>query len=435
MSSTKISWEIVLAGLAFIGIGIYLLNNNSQQETTASASAWNSQSEAPQPSADSNLPGAIVIDLNNLESLENLKELHNLNNLEDLRHLEINLKNLDSVVKKHTQEGMVKESLDKNLQKLEKELQKIENADFKVKLQDQKIYINKDYDVDVAEWTEVNAGEYVFRETFDVADMEALDLQLDFGNLNIVGSNELTQGEIMLRANGNVSNSSIFAKQLNIQKQMNTPDALFRVQPVDGSNISDQINLEATLTIPRNVKISANTSGGHINASNLESDQNLQTSGGHISLNSLSGQTVAKTKGGHITSDQISGSMTVSTGGGHIKINDSDGELSAETGGGHIEIENSSGNITARTTGGNISASVQQLSDSLKLQTSAGNVSLILPRDIGADLDISGSSVDISDTFSFEGTKNRGNISGSVNGGGVSVVINCGFGNVNIDSH
>lgn len=428
MSLTKISWEIVLAGLAFIGIGIYLLNNNSQSETSSSspAAVWNSQPRAPHPSPDSNLPRAIVIDLDNLESLEKLKDLHNLENLE-------NLKNLDKIIKKHAQQDVVKESLDKSLQQLEIELQKIEEADFKVKLQDQKIYINKNYDVEEAEWTEVKAGEYVFRETFDVSDLESMDLQLNFGNLNIVGGEENQQGEIVLRATGNVGDPAAFSRQLDIQKQLNGPNGVFSVHPVDDSNISDQINLEATLTIPKSLKLSANTSGGHINASNITSDKNLQTSGGHISLSSLEGKTVAETNGGHITGDEINGNTAVSTGGGHIQINQSNGSLTAETGGGHIKIEDASGSITAKTSGGNITASVQQANGPLKFTTSAGNVTLNLPQNIAADLNISGSSVNLSDDFDFEGTKNRGNITGSVNGGGLPLVINCGYGNVNID--
>lgn len=435
MSTTKISWEIVLAGLAFIGIGIYLLNQNSSTENSSSAAVWNSTPPAPAPPSDSDLPGAIVIDLENLQSLEKLKELRNLKNLDDLKNLEFELKNIESVIEKHAQSGVVKESLDQSLKQLEAELQKMENADFRVKLQDQKIYINKDYNnVDEAQWTEVSPGVFVFREQFSISDMESMDLKLGFGNLNIVGSDN-QQGELTLQATGNVEDPAKFAEQLKIEKNLSSPEALFRVIRANGSNISDQINLEATLTIPRKLKVIANTSGGHINASNLSNNQHLQTSGGHITLSSLEGKTVAETNGGHITGDQISGETTVSTGGGHIQINQSTGLLAAETGGGHIEIENASGSITGKTSGGNISASVQQAEGPLKLTTSAGSVSLNLPQNIAADLDISGSSVSLSDDFNFDGTKNKSSISGSINGGGVSVVVNCGYGNVKINSN
>lgn len=432
MSMTKTSWEIVLAGLAFIGIGIYLLSQGSSTENKKTVPASHSPSSVPQTSSPSNLPGSIVIDLDNLQNLEKLKELHNFKNLESLKNLEIELKNLDKIIEKHAQQDIVKESLDQSLQQLEAELKKIENADFKVKIQDQKVYINKNYNIDEAKWTEVSSGVFVYRERFSISNLESMNLKLGFGNLNIVGS-ENKQGEVTLKATGNLENPAKFSEQLNIEKNLSSPEAMFRVNPAKGSNISDQINLEATLTIPKKLKVIANTSGGHINASNMSNNQHLQTSGGHITLSSLDGKTIAETNGGHITGDHISGNTSISTGGGHIKVTQMDGSLTAETGGGHIEIENASGNISAKTSGGNISASVQHADGPLKFVTSAGNITLNLPQNIAADLDISGSTVSLSEVFDFSGKKNKGKISGSINDGGLPIVVNCGYGNVNIN--
>jgi hypothetical protein len=433
MSTTRTSWEIVLAGFAFIGIGIYLYNQGSP-ENKKTVPTVQSPSSVPQTPSPSNLPGSIVIDLDNLQSLKQLKELHNFKNPENLKNLEIELKNLDKIIEKYAQQDIVKESLDQSLQQLEAELQKIENADFKVNIQDQKVYINKDYNVDEAKWTEVSPGVFVFREQFPISNLESMDLKLGFGNLNIIGSED-NQAEVTLKATGKLEDPAKFSEQLSIEKDLSGPKTTYRVAPARESSISNQINLDATLKIPKNLKIITSTSGGHINASNMNRDQHFQTSGGHISLNSLEGKTVAETDGGHITVNQISGNTSVSTGGGHIKVNDTDGSLAAETGGGHIEIENASGRITAKTSGGNISASVQQAEGPIKLITSAGNISLNLPQDVAANLDISGSSVNISEVFDFSGTKNKGNISGYINGGGLSVVVDCEYGNVNINSN
>ena len=435
MNKSNISWEIVLAGLAFIGIGIYLSNQNSS--TPSSEASWQPNREAPSPPPAPSLPGAIVIDLDNLESLqnlENLKNIRNLKNFENLKDLEVELKNIDKLIEKHTQREQVEESLDKNLKQLEAELQKIEDTDFNVKLQNQKVYINKNYNVDESQWTEVSPGVYVFRKSFTTSDIESMDLNLGFGNINIVGSNGEV-GEITLRATGDMEDPANFTKQLDIQKNLASPGASFRVASTNKSNISDRINLEATVMLPNATKIMANTSGGHINANNLNNIQNLQTSGGHITLTSIKGETVAKTDGGHITCDRISGNTLLSTGGGHIKVNNPSGSLTAKTGGGHIEIQNASGNVTAKTSGGNISTSVQEVNGPLKFFTSAGNVTLNLPKTIQADLDITGSSVNLSDTFDFSGNKNKGSISGRLNGGGQPVVVSCGYGNVSISTN
>ncbi|MDZ7681264.1 MAG: hypothetical protein U5J63_05985 [Fodinibius sp.] len=438
MKKRATSWEIVLAGLAFIGIGIYLFNQNSgHSESRSSATVWESDSKAPDPPSSPSLPGAIVIDLDNLESLqklENLKSLQNLKNLENLKELEIELKNLDKLIEKNQDREQVQESLDRGLQQLEKELQKIEKANFNVKLQNKKVYINKDYNVQEATWSEASPGVFVFRDSFSIANLSSMDLQLGFGNVNIVG-NSSSSGEITLRATGDLDDPAAFSKLMTIEKDLSSPAAHFRLSPSNGSNISDRINLEATLSIPKSTKITANTSGGHINASSLQNDQKLQTSGGHITLNGISGSTSAKTNGGHITCDEISGDIELSTGGGHIKINKPNGDLRAKTGGGHIEIQKAVGSIMAKTSGGNITTSIEEATGPLKFFTSAGNITLNLPTTITADLDISGSSVNLADAFDFSGTKNKGKISGTVNGGGEPVVASCGYGNVNIKAN
>lgn len=247
-----------------------------------------------------------------------------------------------------------------------------------------------------------------------MSDLESIDLKRGFGNLNIVGI-ENGKGELILRATGSIDDPAQFSEELRIPKNINSSNAGFQIIPAETSNISDQINLEATLTIPKRIKVTANTSGGHINASNMANNQHLRTLGGHISLHSLKGNTVAETDGGHITGDKI-------------------GKTSVATGGGHIEIQKAAGNISAKMSGGTISASVYQPDEALKFVTSAGNIKLGLPKDIPADLDISGSTVRLSDTFELEGIKSHGSISGSANGGGLPVVVRCEYGNVNINT-
>ena len=436
MKKRSISWEIVLAGLAFIAIGIYLFNQSNDSTTSdTSKDSWHSDAKPAAPPSPPSLPGAIVIDLDNLESLqnlENLKNLRNLKNLENIKELEIELKNLDKLIEKHQEREQVQQNLDKGLQELENELQKIEEADFEVRLQNQKVYINKDYNVEEATWTEASPGVFVFRKSFSTADLASMDLQLEFGNLNIIG-NGSNSGEITLRATGDVEDPATFSRQMEIVKNLTTPSASFQLKSVGENQISDRINLEATLSIPKSTKIMANTSGGHINANSLQNTQKLQTSGGHITLNSISGSTSAKTDGGHITCDQISGDIALNTGGGHIKVSKPNGNLTAKTCGGHIQIQDAVGSIIARTSGGNITSSIREATGPLKFFTSAGNITLTLPPSINADLDISGSSVNLADSFAFSGTQEKGSISGAINNGGTPVVASCGYGNVNIN--
>jgi DUF4097 and DUF4098 domain-containing protein YvlB len=429
MIKRNISWEIVLAGVTFIGIAIYLLSNISS-ETSVSHSQKSVRSVPTPPS----MPSSIVIDLQNLESLKNLEKLRNINDPENLKQLEFEIKNLDKLIEQHAQENINEESLEVELQQLEQELQKGNQSNFNVKLQDHKLYINRKYDVDQSQWTEVSAGVFVYQYSFSAGDLKSLDFLVESGNLDIIG-NGSSNSAITLRATGDIDDPAVIAQELNIQKNVTTADAKFEVTAARGSTIFEKINLEATLTVPQYIALLANTSGGHITASQLKNSQKLTTSGGHITLSDIDGETSAKTSGGHITANRIFGDITLSTGGGHIKIQETDGNLDVKTGGGHIEIHNARGSISAKTSGGNISSSIQSARNQLRFSTSAGNISLSLPKDIAADLDVSGTTVNLDDDFNFNGTKNKGKITGTLNGGGLPIVINCGYGNVNISTN
>lgn len=434
MIKRNISWEIVIAGITFIGIAIYLLSNVSPSDPSPKASSSHSERSirsVPSPPSPSN---SIVIDFQNLETFKNIEKLRNINDLENLNQLEFEIKNLDKLIQQHAQKNLHQESLKVELQQLEQELQKINQSNFNVKLRDQKLYINRKYDVDKSQWTEVSPGVFVYQDSFSASDLQSLDFSIEFGNLNIVG-NDSSGSKITLRATGDIDDPAVIAQELNIQKNINNTDAKFEVNAANGSSISEKINLEATLSLPKSLALTAKTSGGHITASQLKDSQKLHTSGGHITLSDIDGTTSAKTSGGHITANRMSGDITMSTGGGHIKIQGTSGNLEVKTGGGHIDIQDAEGSISAKTSGGNISSSIKSAHDQLRFTTSAGNISLSLPKDIGADLDISGTSVNLNDRFNFNGTKNKGSISGTLNGGGLPIVINCGYGNVNISTN
>lgn len=425
MSSRNISWEIILAGLAFTGFAIYLLNRHQVSNSTH---AWHSSHRAIVPVPPPPPPSTIVIDLQNLENLKNLKNLKNLENLE------IELKNLDKIIRQHEQkiEGSAQLSVEKSMQQLEQQLQKL--GDFNIKLQDRKVYINRDFNVKEATWSEVSSGVFVYRESFDASQAKTIDLNLGFGNVNIVGR-DTARGELVLQATGDVPSPEEIQKRLTMLANIRDEHISFVISSNDQFNLSDRINLEATLTLPGNINVEVKTAGGHITATHLKGDQSLTTSGGHITLDDLAGKIIAKTSGGHITCNQLEGNVTLSTSGGHIKIDEVSGKMNFSTGGGHIEIQNWTGQGHVKTSGGNISAAIASANGPLGFTTSAGNISISLPRSIQANIEVHGTKASIEDVFNFSGTKTNGKIAGKINGGGVPITANCGYGNVAVKAH
>lgn len=426
MSNTSRSWEIVLAGIAFVAIAVYLIGNHDSRPEEPRAP------ESPEAfTVEPSLPSTIVIDLQNLENLKNLENLSNLKNLENLEQLEFELKNLDKIIEERINTQAEQESVEKSLRMVEEKLQSIDKADYKVQLQNKKIFINKDYNVEEANWTEASPGVFIYRKSLPLGELKAFNLSMGFGNLNIIGE-ESTQGELTIRATGNVESAKEIRDNLEVVNRTDNEAAFFEVSPGSQSSFSDRVNLEATLKMPKNMKLDASTRGGHINANNLDGEHKLFTSGGHIILDAISGTTEAESSGGHITCDRLNGSAMLKTAGGHIKVSNANADLSATTGGGHIELEQFDGQVDAKTSGGNISAEILSATGPLNFVTSAGNISLVIPQNLSADIKAKGNMVSMEEGFQFDGNKSKTGISGTLNGGGVPLTLSCKYGNVNI---
>ena len=167
------------------------------------------------------------------------------------------------------------------------------------------------------------------------------------------------------------------------------------------------------------------TSGGHLSFSNITGNINANTSGGHITINNSKADISAETSGGHISMENIEGSINTHTSGGSIKITNAkfdviaetsggsidldevQGAIELKTSGGHISLKNISGSVQAVTSGGGITADILNLKDKLILKTSGGSISANIPPDLGLDLNLKGSKVNISlKNFSGNSQKN-----------------------------
>lgn len=427
MGPKKISWEIVLAGLAFIAIAIYLMQLQEEpwHETRASGSVFPHIPHIPAPPAPPS-PGSVVIDLRELESLKELERL------EELEQLEVNIQDIERILRER--ETDIEASVEESLKKLEEDLKKEEQSDLRVLLKNNKIFISKDYDVQEETWSEVSPGVFVFRKKIDPAGLQEVVLNLGVGNINIDGT-ENEESELVIRATGDLDNREEMYETLPVETVEEDGRLTYQLAASDGALQNRRLNVETTLRIPEQMAVSASTSGGHINANNLGDLREVSTSGGHITLINISGDAGAKTSGGHIEGENITGNFKLFTSGGHINLVEGRGVVDAQTRGGHIKMKEFLGEGEVRTSGGNISGSIAGLEGPLTLSTSAGNISLRIPSGLNADIQASGTSVSIDNLFKFNGEQTKNKLEGTLNGGGPQLNLRCDFGNISIEGH
>lgn len=194
----------------------------------------------------------------------------------------------------------------------------------------------------------------------------------------------------------------------------------------------DNISISFTVYVPEKISCILNTSGGSISLKGVTGKQEVKTSGGSLTLNNIQGSMEARTSGGSISIDKYSGILNAHTSGGPISLQDSKGELNVSTSGGSIKLNSIDGSIEASTSGGGIHANISTLDKYLRLKTSGGSITAVIPTGLGLDLNLKGNRVNAK-LINFNGEAEKDKIIGSMNGGGIPVVMSTSGGSVNLE--
>ena len=187
------------------------------------------------------------------------------------------------------------------------------------------------------------------------------------------------------------------------------------------------------------VKIS--TQSGRINVRSAGKGAELSSAGGDIRIETVTGDLKATTAGGDVKAGAVSGDVRIETVGGDIVVRSAGGSVVARTGGGDVTLKKVRGPVTARTSGGTISCEITSTAAAGgDLTTSGGDVTITLPANYRADLDVKVSGVEsdsdaITSQFPEVTVSHRpGAISGEgrLNGGGPKLTIRSNSGTVTI---
>jgi putative adhesin len=166
-----------------------------------------------------------------------------------------------------------------------------------------------------------------------------------------------------------------------------------------------------------------------------EYNVDFKTGAGNVTISDLSGFVEGKTGAGNITIGEINGDVEVLSGSGNVEVEAVTGSLEVLSGAGNIRLGFVGGEVEATTGAGEITARItDQLTEDVSLQTGAGDVTVYMGDDIGVDVDARASVGSASCEF---GLRVRGKwmsktFEGRINGGGPSLTIRAGVGNVSL---
>jgi DUF4097 and DUF4098 domain-containing protein YvlB len=230
-------------------------------------------------------------------------------------------------------------------------------------------------------------------------------------------------------------------KALNISFKIYVPKTVSTELETSGGNIklSDLAGTQEFTTSGGNLtldrlsgKLHGRTSGGNINIKDSKDNIDLTTSGGNIDAENCNGTLALETSGGNLALTELKGTIRANTSGGNIHGDMINGDLSTHTSGGSITLKDMSGGVDASTSGGNITVAMTDVTRPVKLTNSGGDIQLKLPKSKGLDLRVSAENIRTESLGNFKGTQDRERIEGSLNGGGTSVRVNAGSGNVRL---
>jgi len=150
-----------------------------------------------------------------------------------------------------------------------------------------------------------------------------------------------------------------------------------------------------------------------------EGKVNLETGDGKIELAGLKGEMEMHTGDGSVNLEGVDGNLHASTGDGHINAQGRFDQLELKTGDGHIDTRATSGST---------------LATSWRLETGDGSVSLEVPGELAADVDLhtSDGHIDLDMPITTEGKIREGEIRGKLNGGGSPLIIRTGDGSIHL---
>lgn len=207
----------------------------------------------------------------------------------------------------------------------------------------------------------------------------------------------------------------------------------------------------------------ASSGGGNIEIGKVGGDVRVETVGGRIEVASAGGHVVASSGGGAvlvgtaktmkletaagpIRVNRCSGEIKASTGGGAIEVKDVDGPAEFESGGGSVQVGPVHGGLRVDTGSGPIIADLAKgggLSRDSRLETSAGDIIVYIPADLGVTIRATvegargdGIRTDFSSLKITTGNERWGphevNAEGPVNGGGPLLHVHTSSGTIEI---
>ena len=256
------------------------------------------------------------------------------------------------------------------------------------------------------------ANEATFERTLTINGRVELSVATGSGNIHLThGSGN--QVHIFGKVHSNWGGSDEKVRQIAANPPIEQTGNIVRVglRHENLHNISIDYEIEA----PADAYLDASSGSGNVTDDGVGENAKLTTGSGNIHATGLHGSFAVNTGSGDIYAEQAGA-----------------GDVKAQTGSGNIDLKDLKGGLRAGTGSGDIKVNGAPTED-WKLETGSGSIEL-WPGSTGFTIDASTGSgrVETERDMSVQGSFDRHHVTGKFNGGGPTVRIETGSGNIKV---
>jgi hypothetical protein len=169
-----------------------------------------------------------------------------------------------------------------------------------------------------------------------------------------------------------------------------------------------------------------------------ELDLDVTTSDGGVAIADLAGNIRLHTGDGNVEAQRLKGDLSIESGDGHVSVDAHDGRLRARSGDGRLSARGRFDRLDIGTSDGAVEVEAvprSRVVDEWRITTGDGPVTVRLPRDLAADLDVhTGDGRITTDlTVAVTGTVTSQTLHGRLNGGGERITVHTGDGSIRVE--
>jgi DUF4097 and DUF4098 domain-containing protein YvlB len=260
---------------------------------------------------------------------------------------------------------------------------------------------------------------------FEVAGSPRLDIDNFAGRVFI---QESGSGEIQVKA---IKHARRAGDLDRIQVQMSQRDGRVEIKTRKPPTLGNAW-VEFEIAAPADTELHVSTGAGAVEVSGVGDGAVVSTGSGSVTVRGLRGEMDLHSGSGSVTARDLEGRLKASTGSGRLVIEDMTGEIDAHTGTGSIDVRRASGVVQLDTGSGGIEYQGSPQGN-CRFETGSGSISLRLPADLRAEVDLHTGSGSIEIDFAVVGQISRRDVKGVIGGGGnVSIYVHTGSGSIDL---